>query len=348
MTLPDQPPLPSAATTAAGWLALGHQYAAQPNRSALESALACFDRARALALSDRNSPPDWREVGLAWMNRGNVLQQLSGDLNLVAALSAYDAALTAFAAVTHEPSMVGTIAATHLNRSRVLQAHGEFSAAQRGYESVLQLLSNTPFLDEINVAYTAAGAAINLGQIRIHQKDVSAELITQLATARSWIEPDSHDEVIAATLTLESARLELIARFESLSADSLGPFTDLIESALGLAASWQDRAHPTARESAQILFRLGAKAYAQFQPQFFIDFLRDYLDPSVGSAPFADDPAIRQIAAVERDELMARLALPRVLQLDDFASHQIAALHHELTASRSWLRPPITDFQDSS
>lgn len=331
------------ADSAAAWLECGHRLAAGDTPADLLAALECYDRARAACVAEPDTPAgSLRELGLAWMNRANLLAQLGRPGDLESALNAYDAALAAFASIAAEPGVVVHLGAVWLNRGHVHLQRGENAVAVRNFRQAVELLRLPADAGDLAAARNAAGAALNLARILAtspsQEATDDAAIIALIDEARAWLAPFATTDRIAATLMLEAARVDLIVQERTLTLDSLGDFTDTVEAALSLAIAWRPRRHPTANQLAATLFELGAAAYAQCQPQFLLEFLRDHLDPATGPAPFSRTPAFHVIAATAIERLRADLARPRVLNVDDDAAHQLAALQRELDAPHRWLQ----------
>ncbi len=336
-------------TSAEAWLQLGHHAAASGRVEDLRIALDCYDRAREAVPGDLSDPDNLQALALTWLNRGNVLQQL-GPAHFGAAHTAYDAASAALASLELTAERRLNHSALHTNRGRLYLRENRNADARDAFQRVLVVLR--PAFDDPTHGATArrqaAGAAINLAQTyfsatTLPERDTT--LLTELLDEiRTWLQPIATTDAVAGTLALEAARLELVLREHLLDAETFPTFTDRLEEALVLAATWLDRDHPTARELAPALFRLGAFAYARHQPHFLLEFLQEALDPSLGPAPFADRRAFHQIAADALTFLRIDLERPRVLAADAPAAHAVAALHHELSVPLPWLdtAPPAT------
>lgn len=319
------------------WLERGHRIAGSGRTDDLLSALNCYDRARELYPAAAATRKLRHQLGLAWMNRGNLLQQLRRPGDLDAALAAYDAAVEAMASVGEDAAVANAIGAALVNRAQVHQQWGDETAAARDLAGALEWLQ--PLLGpeaDIAPARNAAGAAVGLVQHHLAAGRAS-EAIALAGDARGWVEAHAADDIIASTLALELARLELIARESDLTHESLGAFTDTVETALTLAARWLPHGHPTANELAARLFQLGAFTYARSQPHFLLEFLREALDPAAGSASFAGQAEFHRISAEAISLVERELARPRVLMIDDERSHHLAALRHAFSAPRPWL-----------
>ncbi len=321
------------------WLERGHRCAAGGTAEDLREALACYDRARASITGNTADPAALHLLGLAWMNRGNILQQSPAAADLTAAINAYDAALAAFASILARSGVANSAATARLNRGYAQQRAGNTAAALTDFNHAWHELDALAAAGDPAAPRNAAGAAINLAHLRLAADAPAAEILPLLADARRHLGELPATDAIAATLCLEAARLELLARLPDLANDTLAAFTDLIESALGLAADWHHRDHPTADELAAQLFRLGATAYARLQPHFLLEFLRDALDPATGPAPFAALPRFHRIAAESLAALRADAARPRLLRADDPAAAAWAALARDLAQPQPWLHP---------
>lgn len=330
---------PTPPINALQWLERGHHRAAGGTRDDLLAALECYDQARQSCPGDTSDPDTLHHLGLAWMNRGNILQQWDDPSQLIAALNAYDAALAAFSSLPRSPGLINTVAAARINRGRARLRRDDRTEAIEDFTAALDLLRPLLPTNDLSVLRNAAGAAINLAQLLLQTADEHAAARALLGEARSWLTPHETSDAIAATLSLESARLELIDRTRTLTRDTLDAFTDLAESALALAASWHHREHPTALTLAAHLFQLGAHAYAQCQPQFLIEFLRESLDADTGAAPFVNIPHFHAIADKLITALRADLTQPRLFQADDPASHNLLELRQELAGPFPWLKP---------
>ncbi|MCF3649294.1 hypothetical protein [Synoicihabitans lomoniglobus] len=330
--------MPSSATDSAReWLERGHLLAASGQHGDLVAALDCYDRARNFCDAATGDPDNLRQLGLAWMNRGNILQQLGESQDCESALDAYDTALAAFRTIRHQPGVLNTIGAALLNRGGAHQRHGLIRAAIADYALARTELAPLVPDGDFSATRNAAGATINLIQLQLEQAAVPPDALDQLAAMHDALSARAARDSIAATLSLEISRLELLLRERDLDSNSLADFTDTLEAALALAVNWCHRPHPTASRLAAQLFEFGARTYAAYQPQFLLEYLRDALDPVTGPAPFARQPMYQQIAAAVLRQLRDELDRPRVFQADETASHNIAALRHELGQPMPWL-----------
>ncbi len=335
-----QPTAP--APTAQTWLQRGHDSAARGRPEDLLIALDYYDRARAALPPAPSDPTALHPLALAWLNRGNVLQQL-GPAHFGAAHTAYDAAGAALASLPLTAERRLNHGALHTNRGRLHLRANELPAARAAFTRALEILR--PAFDDPAYGATArrnaAGAALNLAQTHFTTDDDLAAhgstITSLLGEANTWLAPLVPTDPVAATLALEAARLELILTEHHLTAETFGEFTDRLEAALALALTWLHRDHPTAADLAASLFRLGAFAYARHQPHFLLEFLRDALDPATGPAPFAAQPRFHAIAAEALAWIRADLDRPRALDADDPRAHALAALARELEPTPPWL-----------
>lgn len=327
--------------TAAQWLGRGHHCAASGHPDDLRIALDCYDRARDCIGGRATDPEQLRLLGLAWMNRGNMLQSLRRPGDLAAALDAYDASLAAFASLAAHPGIANHVAAAELNRGQTHRRLGNLPAAHADFTRAVHRLE--PLLaagpPDLAPARNAAGATAALAELEL-AAGAAAAVLSLTPRARDWLAPFAARDLIAATLALDLARLELTARTVNLDHTGLADFTDLLEATLALAVNWRGDRHPTATALAAALFELGATAYADHQPQFLLEFLRDALDPTTGPAPFAGDTTFHAIAAASLRRLRADLARPRALSADDARAHHLLALARSLAAPTPWLRDP--------
>ncbi len=340
----NTPPPP---TTAADWLQRGHHCAASGRMADLRIALDCYDRARESIDPDLSNPVALQTLALAWLNRGNILQQM-GPLHYPGAHDAYDAASAALSSLELTPERRLNHGALWTNRGQLLIREHQTLAARHAFNRALALLE--PALDDARhgaiARRNAAGAAIDLVQTYLNQADehhdLSSTIEPLLANAVAWLVPIQATDAIAATLALEAARIDLLLREPRLDADTFGEFTDQLEAALALATAWLHRGHPTARLLAASLFQLGAEAYGRHQPHFLLEFLRDALDPASGPAPFAAETDFHFIADRALARVRADLARPRALNVDEASAHHLLALQHELQVTPAWLRPSPT------
>ncbi len=335
-------PRPSSPRTAREWIECGHHFAASTRIEDLSRALLCYDRARTVCDPSESNPAPLRDLGLAWMNRGNILQQPGPHYDCVAALNAYDQALVVFFAIPDAtPDLINTIATVYLNRGRAHQRLLSIAEASKDYRKARETLRPLVASGDFAAIRNFAGATVNFGQIQLDSAAPDAELTDTFLSTRAALTPFTDSDAVAATLALELSRLELVLRERTLTRDSLGDFTDTLEVALALAASWAPRSHPTALDAATQLFRLGATAYAECQPQFLLEFLREALDPASGTAPFASFPTFHTVAADALDSLRLELNRTRVFDAEIETSHRLAAIIQDLNQPTAWLKPRL-------
>lgn len=262
-------------------------------RGELPVALACYDEAIALLAALAGASLDVarsadRALALAWMNRGNALQQchLSNDPSSGGAVAAYDRAIALLAplasAAPDDHALCNSLGAAHLNRASALLA---FDAGDAGADALaaadraVAALRALPLEDNIFYRTNLAGAWLNrasaLLALDLEVARISARTALELV-ARAAI-----DHLVAASAALGARRtlLTIIARELATPRDDvavlLGEASDLIDEGLALARTWEARQVAAFRAAAVQLFVAGATLYASHQSHFLAEFLAE-------------------------------------------------------------------------
>ena len=128
----------------------------------------------------------------------------------------------------------------------------------------------------------------------------SATLAVSLVNGTEAIDTDHAEAGIKARHSLcrallQSRRFETAGTVEPVPAD-VHQTTDMVDEALSLARSWDERGVTRFRALAAELFRFGAFLYARYQPQFLDEFIAENVAPAKPS-DFALSPEMKSAAA---------------------------------------------------
>jgi len=148
----------------------------------------------------------------------------------------------------------------------------------------------------------------------------SATLAVSLVNGTEAIDTDHAEAGIKARHSLcrallQSRRFETAGTVEPVPAD-VHQTTDMVDEALSLARSWDERGVTRFRALAADLFKFGAFLYARYQPQFLDEFIAENVAPAKPS-DFALSPEMKSAAAdvatlvSSAQHITVRLAWPK-------------------------------------
>lgn len=284
------------------------------NEGRLDEALAAYDQALALVRVAGNAADDntRRALGIAWMNRGNVLQRHGTAPSLADALAAYDEAIAAFRQLPldADPLFRNHLGAAWLNRGHAQLVASDNPAAAESFTSAVRELSQLPLERDPYFRLNLAGAHTNLAHAllsaREHNQLSAADTPTRAADAaraavRLLAEVERTHEAFAG-LALRARRALVIALYAQLTAaearrepvkELAAEATDAIDDGLALARDLEQHGLSHHRPLAQRLFRMGAQLYGTHQPHFLAEFVLEALS----TPAFAADPDFRAAAS---------------------------------------------------
>jgi tetratricopeptide (TPR) repeat protein len=329
---------------ASDWLRRGQAFEAQGSPDTLAQALVCYEQVIAL-LESIPAHGAARELGIAHMNRGNVLQkQNRGD----EAVRAYDAAigcLQPLATAGDQPA-INSVGAAWMNRGHALQLTGSPAAlaeALRSHDEAIALLSKLPLAEHAAYRANLAGAWLNRAQVLLADaRPDFPEARAALATALGVAQPAERVDPLAAEISLKlrhalcaALTRQLAAGPAGLQAQLIAETGDTIDEAMELIRHWEQGRTRSFRPLAGVLYRFGAQFYLAHQPQFLAEFLLESLDPAraPGAMPTAAElhaVAAEAIARALSDNYNRRLADP-----SGAAAERLQEVAQTLTAAES-------------
>jgi tetratricopeptide (TPR) repeat protein len=312
-----------------------------------ESALLAYDEAIALYRDlPREEPEIRRQLGVAWMNRGNALQKLGNDRSgLQAAVAAYDEAIALFRSLPCDtPLHRNHLGAALLNRGHAQLVAGDSSATIASFEQAIACLAELPLDDHPAYRLNLAGAWANLAHVELEASPGRARIDAQ--TALGLVAGGASTDLAFAEMSLRARRALVSALGKLLVAAEVArePITglaseagDAIDDGLALARQWEARGTDRLRPLALRLFRFGAHFYRVNQPHFLADFLLENIDPETGGAAFAQDPNFRATATEALQQALADLQRPQLLIAGSANAERILDTARSLRAAQQRL-----------
>ncbi|MGH8021133.1 MAG: hypothetical protein ACREIA_23205 [Opitutaceae bacterium] len=303
-------------------------------------------------------------LGIAHMNRGNVLQRLADAGAIEEAVRAYDTAiqhletldsgscnLRSYALTTY--ALQNSIGAAWMNRGHALHRLGDarLGDAAASHRTAIAWLSRLPRDDNPAVVCNLTGAQLNLANVLLdlggaqrilEARDIARAALLTIAPLEEGPGIFATDLSLRARRSLCDALGQLLAlettprETQEDIADELG---DTVEAGLVLSRNCEQQPQWSAlREATLRLFRIGARLYALHQPHFLAEFLLEHLDRPMSFDP-ADWHAVADEALTLAEERTGRTGL---FFLEDAASQRalevIASIAHarrQLASRRS-------------
>jgi tetratricopeptide (TPR) repeat protein len=326
-----------------GWLQQGQALEARGNFSA---AISAYDRAIARAATASAAAPSeassHRDLGVAWMNRGNVLQKLAADHErhgrkpehfeaTRTAIAAYDKAIAQFVTLPIQPESAwrNHLGAAWLNRGHALLGNDNLEASAASFVSAIEVLKLLPLDDDLSYRLNLAGAWTNLAHVALQACEmglVSPQFTPARAAdaARNALARLSNFElhhVLFAEMSLRARRALVVALGAQLVAaeTTRQPTTafaseasDVLDEGMALARECEKRGAAHLRPLAVRLFRMGAQLYSMHQPQFLAEFLLENVDPA-GEHAFAGEGEFRAVAEEALQRALTDLQRPGLI-----------------------------------
>lgn len=299
----------------AEWLQRGQSLEARGN---FPEALSCYDQAVALGRSASGSDhASRRQLGLAWMNRGNALQQLGTAASIVDAVAAYDEAIAVLQTLPleSEPAFRNHLGAAWLNRGHALLLASD-AAGVASFEQAIAQLEKLPLGADPYYRLNLAGAWTNLAHATLNTAPERAR--NAALASLSILSPVERTHEAFAAMSLRARRALIMALGEQLRAAEssqslttalLAEATDAVDDGLAIAREFAERSGPPFRDLVVRLFRLGAQLYGRHQPHFLGEFLLEHL-----AAPaFASDVEFRTVAEAALAHAMVEVQRPQLL-----------------------------------
>ena len=308
----------------------------------LESAIAAYGEI--LEHLDRVRPehPGYSR-GLVAMNRANALFKLNQADCVSGAVAGYEAAVRHLAAESR-PTAIATRAAAWMNRGIALLhplvrqpavAAESFRAAAQDYQRLpLDWPPHRGYAAQCRV--NEAAAWLQLGGA-----DASDHARTAAEAALELIEPLAQAAAPAAAVTCAATEL-LCAALRPGVSEAGGDSTrtrisDALDHALALIRQWEQRAPRTLLAPGRRLFRLAAQFYAEVMPAFFVEVMRENLDPDRAPPTWAADTTVRAAAADAAARLWHEVQNDRI-RFSDTPTPDLDHLSAELESLRPWLQ----------
>lgn len=287
------------------------------------------------------SPELRRELGIAWMNRGNAAQKARTPPALAEAVQAYDQAIALFRALPSHPSEArqNHLGAAWLNRGHALLVADD-PAAITSFENAIAILSSEPFPDDPFARRNLAGAHTNLAYVLL--TSAPARAAESARAALSTIDGYEHRHLDFAAMSLRARRALVMALGALLvDADPAGAQTaefraeasDAIEAGLALTLTLKRTDFQELRPLAERLFRLGVQLYSAHQPHFLGEFVLELM----AAPPFAEDALFRDIADTALDETLAHVRRPRLVLKGTPAAERLLRTAQSLRAAQEEL-----------
>lgn len=326
-------------TTAAAWLARGQQHEAEGTPDALETAIACYDRALALLrlLPDSSDPQHVREFGVTWMNRGNALQKLATPARLAESVAAYDAAIALLQKLPASDPVAGnSLGAAWMNRGHALAQQDDATqpAAVLSYQEAIAVLQKLPVAEHRSARINLAAAWMNLANALLlltPPRATEARVAAQNALALTHAQ-DSSDQIIA-DIALKARRVQCDALGQLLVTASTRreptqplatAAADAADQGLALVRHWEFHGVRHYRPVAARLYRFGARLGLIHQPHFLAEFLLESIDPASAPGALTGDTELHAFAA---EFIPHALATLRATSLVGLAPAQAQRIH---------------------
>jgi tetratricopeptide (TPR) repeat protein len=309
--------------TPEAWLHYGQALEAQGQYT---PALSAYDECiKQLGTAPDPDSETRRRLGIASMNRGNVLQKIAAQGTSPQpapqpAVAAYDQAIAFFQTLSLDNHIHRNhLGAAWLNRGHAALGTADVDAAIASFQEAITHLTELP-LDE-NPAYrlNLAGAWANLAHTQLATDPSAAKEDAEMAL---HLVDSAESSVLAfADMSLRARRALAMAMGQVLAAsrneielatDIASKASDVIDDGLALAREWERRGTSHLRPLALRLFRLGAHLYRVHQPQFVAEFVLENLDPAI-PAPFSGDAEFLAVADEVLTGCLAELQRPRLL-----------------------------------
>lgn len=339
---------------AADWLRRGRAYEAQHTPDALAQALVCYDQVISVL---RNLPATEaaRDLGIAYMNRGNALQQLGrhGD-----AVQAYDDAIGCLTPLVDDPAARNSAGAAWMNRGHALQLAATPEAlaeALRSHDEAIRLLQTLDPAANPAFRLNLAGSWLNRAQVLLAgpAPDFTA-VRAALSPVLSLTQPIERTDATGADLSLKARHAfcdTLSRQLPPGDAAWIAEAGDEIDSAMDLVRHWETLRPRRFRALARPLYRFGVQFYLSHQPQFLAEFLLENLDPSRAPGAMPADPEMHAIAAealarAQSDNYNRRLAMPtgaEAARLQEIAEALHAAETQRTALHQIHIGPQVED-----
>jgi tetratricopeptide (TPR) repeat protein len=324
---------------------------AHEGRGEYAAALACYDEAIAGIRAQPSGPVETRrQLGVAWMNRGNALQKLADAASLAAAVRAYDEAIAVLRTLPIEttPAYRNHLGAAWVNRGHTQLATGDFSGAIASFEQAIAILSTLPLAESPYYLLNLTGAWTNLSHALltappgVMRSDPLERACVAARNALHFVRETEQAHAAFAEMSLRARRALVTALGERLvaagtdgrSIESLASeASDAIDDGLALAREWESRGVGQFRPLALRLFRMGAQLYQLHQPHFLGEFVLENL----ACPAFAGDAEFRAAADAAIEQALFAVNRPQLLVAGTPDAEKLLATAQSLRAARDHL-----------
>jgi tetratricopeptide (TPR) repeat protein len=304
-----------------------------------------------LAISRQQSPAETevrRQLGIAWMNRGNAEQKLGGyaeeesarKSHLENAIRSYDEAVAHFQSLPRDvPAFHNHLGAAWLNRGHALLVLEQNASAADSLERALAELATLPVEENPNYRLNLAGARVNLAQAILTTSPARAR--EEAATAVGLVSPLADSGLEFAEMSLRARRTGVIAIGGLLVQDDApvsalaSEASDLVDDGLTLTHGWESQGNKSLRPLAFSLFQLGIQLYGAHQPHFLGEFVLENVGPG---APFSDDGFFRRTAEAALSTALSQLKHPEIFVAGTPQSDRLLQISSSLRAAQQQLR----------
>ncbi|MBP6506280.1 MAG: hypothetical protein KA257_01835 [Opitutaceae bacterium] len=299
--------------TAKERLRAGQTLEALGTSDSLAQAIGCYDEALAALrqLPFESDPQLRRDLGVAWMNRGNALQKQASPASLAEAVAAYDEAIAHLQKLPllENSAYANSLGAAWLNRGHAFQQQDGASLREAvlSHQTAIAILQKLPVAEDRSALINLAAAWMNLANALLAlnaPKHADARVAAQASLALC-ARAESSDPVMA-DIALKARRalcdaighLLVAAGSDQAAVGTLATeASDAIDHGLALVRHWEFHGIQTHRALANRLYRFGAQLYLIHQPHFLAEFLLESLDPPAAPGALADDPRPQAFAA---------------------------------------------------
>lgn len=273
----------------------------------------------------------FRVWGLVWMNRGNAFQTPPKPDRLDRAVEAYDQAIAGFEralALGEDENSRNSLGAAWMNRGRACQCLGNLEAwksACASYRKAAEILSSlSGWWPRLNTAAARANLAVALAEAA---EDLGTEAVqeseTLVTAVLETLNTDVRRDPTVADIALKAMRARLCTLGAVLTAQTkeggapasevVTQAGDTLEESLDLLRHWLNAGVRPFEGLAWRFVRMGFGFYAQAQPQFAAEFVREWLVES----PLSPGEPLAQLQREAVDILgMAEARLRREVRVD--------------------------------
>jgi tetratricopeptide (TPR) repeat protein len=332
----------------------GQEHEALGTAAALADAVRCYDEAIALlrALSLEDNARARRDLGIAWMNRGNALQKHGTTGNLAEAVQAYDEAIGLLRTLANQEdhSLRNSLGAAWMNRGLALHRQADSAAlagAVQSHRAAVAFLQTLP-LDE-TPAYRRNLVAAWMNQANaLLDSTLPDHLVQARSAAReslALVTAEETADLVMADLGLKARRAQcdaigqlLVANTTGLSTDALAAEAgDAVDAGLALIRHWERQGLTCFRPLAVRFFHFGTQLYRLHQPHFLAEFVLENLDPAHSPGAMPGIEALHPIATNAMATALDGLRERRLILTDDAESSRLLRTWQDLQAVRTRL-----------